>query len=291
MSTGTRQRVGGSGAWIDCVWLHESGPANVAGLDDAGVCVLTGFYTPLALILCMPISFCVFYWDTPLEGWMSTAASYGWSVLLCNVILCLAYVGSYQAMFALRSKPRWFGGGAAMRQPLFFGRLVFGAWMVASAGNYWLFSFWPLPIGHEPLAIQLMAALTHSGLFGVAMAIQLVTGALILAGLFVPVSLCVVMPITTCALYWSVILDHQPLGMMLALAAFALNGVLMLAYLEYYRGTLQRRAHGARAVRRRVGLADGRRCVLRVFDAGPHRPLVPAHPRLPCRPAAGQAPA
>ena len=34
----------------------------------AGICVLTGFYMPLALIVCMPVSFCVFYWDTPLEG-------------------------------------------------------------------------------------------------------------------------------------------------------------------------------------------------------------------------------
>ena len=93
-----------------------------------------------------------------------------------------------------------------------------------------------MPTGHEPLAMQLMAALVHSRLFDVAMAIQLVTGALILAGFFVPVALCVVMPVSTCALYWSVILDHQPLGAVLALVAFALNGLLMLAYIDYYRG-------------------------------------------------------
>ena len=32
----------------------------------AGISVLTGLYTPLALILCMPVSFCVFFWDAPL---------------------------------------------------------------------------------------------------------------------------------------------------------------------------------------------------------------------------------
>jgi uncharacterized membrane protein YhaH (DUF805 family) len=122
------------------------------------------------------------------------------------------------------------------------GRLIFGAWMLASGANYFFFSLWTMPTGSEPLAIQLMAALTHSGLLGVAMTIQLVTGALILSGVFVPVALCVVMPISTCALFWSVILDHQPLGMLLAVAAFALNGFLMLAYLEYYRGALQRHA-------------------------------------------------
>jgi uncharacterized membrane protein YphA (DoxX/SURF4 family) len=75
----------------------------------AGVCILLGFYTPLALIVCMPVSFCVFFWDAPLEGWGSRAALFGYSTLLCNVLLCLAYFKSYRSMFALRAKPRAFG--------------------------------------------------------------------------------------------------------------------------------------------------------------------------------------
>jgi hypothetical protein len=63
---------------------------------------------------------------------------------------------------------------------------------------------------------------------------------LILSGVLVPAALCFLMPITTCALYWALVLDHQPLNVVLALAAFALNGLLMLAYLPYYRGMLQR---------------------------------------------------
>ncbi len=132
-----------------------------------------------------------------------------------------------------------------MKQLVLVGRLVFGAWMLANGADHFFFSLWPMPIGHEPLAVQLMAALVHSRLFDVAMAIELVTGALILAGFFVPLALCVVMPVSTCALYWAVILDHQPLGSVLALAAFALNGLLMLAYIDYYKGyggPLQRRA-------------------------------------------------
>jgi uncharacterized membrane protein YhaH (DUF805 family) len=73
------------------------------------------------------------------------------------------------------------------------------------------------------------------------MAIQLVAGALIVSGLFIPVALCVLMPISTCSLYWS-LLDHQGLGAVVALATFVLNGLLMLAYIEYYRRTLQRHA-------------------------------------------------
>jgi hypothetical protein len=129
-----------------------------------------------------------------------------------------------------------------MKQIVLVGRLIFGAWMLANGANHFFFSLWPLPTGHEPLAVQLMSAFVHSRLFDVAMAIELVAGVLILTGFFVPVALCVVMPVSTCALYWSAILDHQPLGAVLALVAFALNGVLMLAYIDYYRGALQRYA-------------------------------------------------
>jgi uncharacterized membrane protein YphA (DoxX/SURF4 family) len=121
-------------------------------------------------------------------------------------------------------------------------RVVFGAWMLANGANHFFVTLYPEPVGHEPLAIQLMAALQHSRLLDVAMVIQMVTGALILVGLLVPVALCVVTPISVCAAYWSVVLDHQPVGALLALAALALNGLLMLAYIDYYRGVLQRRA-------------------------------------------------
>jgi len=70
----------------------------------AGISVLTGFYTPLALVMCMPVSFCVWYWDTPLQGWGSASSIYGWAVLICNCLLCLAYVDRYKAMFVLRAK-------------------------------------------------------------------------------------------------------------------------------------------------------------------------------------------
>jgi len=89
-----------------------------------------------------------------------------------------------------------------MKQLVLVGRLVFGAWMLINGANYLFFSLWPAPVGHEPLAIQLMAALVHSRLLDVAMVMQLVAGALLLAGFFVPVALCVVMPISTGALFW-----------------------------------------------------------------------------------------
>jgi len=68
----------------------------------AGVMVLACSFTPLGLLLCMPVSFCVFWWDAPLEGFGSRAALFGYSVLACNLLLCLAHARSYRAMFALR---------------------------------------------------------------------------------------------------------------------------------------------------------------------------------------------
>lgn len=128
-----------------------------------------------------------------------------------------------------------------MKNLVLAGRIVFGLWMLLNGANYLFLSLWPAPVGQEPLAVQLMTALVNSRLIDVAMAMQLIGGALILAGILVPLALYALMPISTCALFWAAILDHQPLGALLALAAFALNGLLMLAYLAYYRDTLQRR--------------------------------------------------
>jgi uncharacterized membrane protein YphA (DoxX/SURF4 family) len=121
-------------------------------------------------------------------------------------------------------------------------RILFGAWMLASGLNHFFLHPWSEPVGHTPLAIQLMNAFAHSGLLDVAMVIQLVCGALILLGCFTPVALCVLMPVSTCALYWAALLDHQLLDSLLALVAFLLNGVLMLCFIDYYRGALQRHA-------------------------------------------------
>lgn len=82
----------------------------------AGICVLIGYRVPLALVLCMPVSFNVWYWDVPLQGWGSSAAIYGWATLGSNTLLCLAYWKSYRPMFALRSTPRI--PGVADRPPV-----------------------------------------------------------------------------------------------------------------------------------------------------------------------------
>jgi uncharacterized membrane protein YhaH (DUF805 family)/uncharacterized membrane protein YphA (DoxX/SURF4 family) len=200
-----------------------------------GIAVLLGFFTPLMLLVCMPVAICVFWWDAPLSMWNHGSVLAGGRVLASDLLLCVAFVGCYRAMFPLRPK------APAMPQLVLVGRTIFGAWMLISGANYFFLSLWTVPTGHEPLAVELMGAYVHSGLLTFAMLAQLVTGAFLLTGVFAPAALCVVMPTSTCALYWA-LLEHQPLPLLLALLAFALNGLLMLAYLDYYQGALQRSA-------------------------------------------------
>jgi len=202
-----------------------------------GLAVLFGFFTPLALLICMPVAFCVFWWDSPLSEWNTASVVAGARVLASNVLLCVAYVASFKAMFALRATVG--AGASGARSLVLAARVVFGAWMLLNGINYFLVPMWSMPMGETPLSMELMSALVSSRLLDVCMLIELVAGALILLGLFVPAALCTVMAVSTCALFWA-ILDHQPLSLALGLVAFALNGGLMLAYLRHYEGALQR---------------------------------------------------
>jgi uncharacterized membrane protein YhaH (DUF805 family) len=202
----------------------------------AGVMLLFGWYPVLALAVCLPVSFCVFYWDAPLEGWGSRAALFGYSTFACNVLLCLAYYRSYLPMFALKAT------ASRQQQLVTWGQRIFGAWMLAAGAGLFFTSYDPLFGSEGPLATQLMTSLVNSHLLDVAMVLTLITGIFIASGIFAPAALCLLMPITSCALFWALVLDHQPLNMLLALAAFAINGLLMLAYLPYYQGVLARRA-------------------------------------------------
>ena len=71
-----------------------------------GIAVLFGFFTPLMLLVCMPVAFCVFWWDAPLSTWNYGSVMAGGRVLASDVLLCVAFVGCYRAMFPLRAKPQ-----------------------------------------------------------------------------------------------------------------------------------------------------------------------------------------
>ena len=141
-----------------------------------GVSVLFGLFTPAILLVCMPVAFCVFWWDSPLARWNSSSVIAGARVLASNVLLSVAFIRCYQSMFTARAKPRLWT--PATKQILLAGRLIFGAWMLTNGINHFFLSLWPTPTGHEPLAIELMGAFVHTHLMDVAMLIELITGAL-----------------------------------------------------------------------------------------------------------------
>ncbi|MEO6186429.1 MAG: DUF805 domain-containing protein [Steroidobacteraceae bacterium] len=204
-----------------------------------GIAVLFGFFTPLALLACMPVAICVFWWDAPLSEWSTGSVIAGARVLASNVLLSVAYIASFRAMFTVRPGVAGVVQAPTMKQLVLVARVVFGAWMLLNGANYFFFSFWPTPAGQEPLSAELMTALVNSRLLDVCMLIELIAGTLVLLGYFVPAALCVLMAVSTSALFWAV-LDHQALTLVPAVLAFALNGLLMLAYLDYYKGALQR---------------------------------------------------
>ncbi len=73
----------------------------------AGLMLLLGWRVPLALVMVLPVSFTVWYWDTELQGWWSVSAIFGWAILGCNTFLLYAYRRCYAPMWADHAEPRW----------------------------------------------------------------------------------------------------------------------------------------------------------------------------------------
>lgn len=204
-----------------------------------GLAILLGFFSPLALLIGMPVAFSVFWWDAPLSEWNQGSMIAGARVLISHLLLCVAYFACFRSMFTTRAGVAAAVQAPSLKQLTQAARLLFGAWMLLNGLNHFFFSFWATPGGQTPLSTELMSALVSSHLLDVCMLIELVAGALLLLNVAVPAALCVTMAVSTSALFWAV-LDHQPQTLLLGLAAFALNGLLMLAYLPSYKGALQR---------------------------------------------------
>lgn len=121
-------------------------------------------------------------------------------------------------------------------------RLLLGAGMVVTSLDYFLPALVPLveqTSWNDPMAARVMTAFDRSGLLAVARFIHLFAGALLLTNRAVPFALAALMPVNVCGLYISLLLEGETLIALLAVLTAALNGLLMLAYLPYYRGVLK----------------------------------------------------
>jgi len=207
----------------------------------AGLAVLLGFRLPLLLIAVLPVSFTVWYWDTELQGWWTASAVYGWSVLGCNLFLCLAYWESYKPMFARNVAPH--APLPALDIPRLFDalRIVLGVVLALSALRYFmpflLAPYLPLPEFSDPMALRLRAVLDQSGLLAVAKFIHLVGGLMLLSRRSVAFALAAMMPVNICATFIAMLEGNGPL-VLAALVILGVNGLLMLACLDSYKGVL-----------------------------------------------------
>ncbi|HYD24834.1 MAG TPA: hypothetical protein VEB68_08545 [Croceibacterium sp.] len=121
-------------------------------------------------------------------------------------------------------------------------RVVFGAALVLGALHYFLpslVSFVPGYAWQDPMAVRLMDQFDKSGLLAVAMFIHLVAGALLVVDRGVPFALAALMPVNVCGTYISLFVEGGPAIGLLAVLTIAVDALLMLAYLPYYRGVLE----------------------------------------------------
>ena len=121
-------------------------------------------------------------------------------------------------------------------------RVLLGLVMVITALDYFLPALVPVieqRAWEDPMSIRLMTAFDKSGLLAVAKFIHLVAGALLLVNRAVPFALAALAPVNVCGTYISLFVEGDPILGLLAVLTMALNALLMLAYLPWYRGVLE----------------------------------------------------
>jgi uncharacterized membrane protein YphA (DoxX/SURF4 family) len=121
------------------------------------------------------------------------------------------------------------------------GRIALGAWFVVGGINYWL-RFLPQPTGATEVARQFTMALIDSHLFAVVKAIEVLAGACIIFDCYAPLMLVALAPISVVIFFWDVMLDRESVELVFGPLVLVVNGLLMLAYYDYYRPMLVFRA-------------------------------------------------
>jgi len=115
-------------------------------------------------------------------------------------------------------------------------RIVLGLILLVFGLNKF-FQFMPMPEMPEA-AGALMGAFMETGYIMPMIAIvEVVTGILLLAGLFVPLALVLLAPLSLNVILFHIFLD--PAGIAAGLIVFLLNLYLLLAYLDHYKPILR----------------------------------------------------
>ena len=132
-----------------------------------------------------------------------------------------------------------------MKYLVLAGRIIFGGWFIYAGLNHW-FAFTPQPYGQHAVSIQLTTALIQSGLFDWVKAVETITGLLILIGVFTPLALVVVAPVSVVIGYFNLVLEHNgAVNYVAGVLVLGINAFLLLAYLDSYRPLLRWRQPAA----------------------------------------------
>lgn len=114
----------------------------------------------------------------------------------------------------------------------FAAQFFFGGWFFYNGLNYFV-EFTPPPPGSSPATRDLMAGLEQTGMFALVKAVELATGAALLANRFVPLAAIVAFPVTFAIAWVMIVVNGGAVGWVVGTLALGLNGVILLARIEH----------------------------------------------------------
>lgn len=104
-------------------------------------------------------------------------------------------------------------------------QFFFGGWFFYNGLNYFA-EFTPAPPGSSPLTRELMLGLESTGLFAVVKAVELGTGALLLANRFVPLAIAVATPVSFAIAWVMLVINGGAVGTVIGVLTIAFTMVL-----------------------------------------------------------------
>lgn len=105
-------------------------------------------------------------------------------------------------------------------------QFFFGGWFFYNGLNHFV-GFTPAPPGSSPLSRELIAALEHTGLFAAVKAVELITGALLLANRFVPLAIAVAAPVSFAIAWVMLVVNGGVVGTVVGMLTIAFTAILV----------------------------------------------------------------
>lgn len=143
---------------------------------------------------------------------------------------------SDRVVIALNAATLWHGAITLMR-------LFLGAWMINSGYSYWAQKFglppaFPQPLGSFPPSNQMLVTMIEVGLFDFVKTIEILGGLCLLFGVFVPVAVLVLLPLSAIVFFNAVFLNLRTDKLLdptyMGVSCLYMNVILALAHVRYY---------------------------------------------------------